>query len=280
MAAWNADIVGVEHSDVARVGTESNVQVDLSLGRPVTWSGFNDDYCRTRVVVGGIDLEIVVFIDGVESGKTTHCAGTLGGGSERSYNVQYDVPSTPGVYDVNIRVVGAGSGDVEATYTFGLEVQEESDPQYNLTISAPSAVDARESFSVEALITCENGDCPQESWELMVAGESIDDGTIDFVNLEQQKFTYGPEGVWINEPGDHTVTLEVGSKSTQTTITVRETGNDPPFDPLPGDGGGNGGNGGGRDIPWAAVALAGGLALSSRGDGGSPDDVTEGESNA
>lgn len=221
-----------------------------------------------------MDAVAAVYIDGVQIDGQKKCVKR---NTEATFTLDIDAPSAGGSYNITIEIKGANTNEIEAIYRGTITVPEPDpvDPTYTVNVEAPGSVDARENFEVRGYASCSDGDCPKKDWRLLVAGETVKSGSSDLADGEEIIKSAGPDGLFINESGSKKVVFEVGSKSATTTVTVNEI--DPPYDPLPGDGGGGGGNGdGGRNIPWAAVALAGGLALSGADDGGSPDSVTDG----
>lgn len=245
MVDWNAQIINIEHSSLVQADSTSNVQIDVETY--AAFPSFNEldpDHCFRYVLMSGIKLGVRVLVDGVERGKVENCVEMR---SVNAFVVEYDTPSAPGTYDLDVEVYGYGSGEVVATYAAAIEVPSEPDPPaHDISLDAPSHVEVGEPFSINAETCCVGpGDCPSADAKLRLTSRerpTIREETV--VVGEGECVQLGGSGIVATKPGDHKIAVIVGDETASRDITVRER-SDSPIKPGPGDG-----------INWKLLAAA------------------------
>lgn len=203
------------------------------------------DNCSYNLTVGGVGVNVTATMVGTVQDSATQCVpnALFGGPNTEQVTLGFDAPTNPDPYEVLIEARGNVSGNLYASETVTIDVldpnpPEPPDPSYDAVIeTAPSSVVQGENFQIHATATCNNGPCPEVDHRLAVGGVELASGTMELADDEQFSITVGPEEVFINSPGEHVVTWEVGNDSESQTLTVDEREIDqgdypaPPEDP-------------------------------------------------
>ena len=223
MADFDVQLMNVAHSELVFPGAESSVSLDVFIDTPFLFTEFNPDACSRYLVLVGVDLGISVLVDGEERGHKTDCAPQ---DAERSYIVPYDAPEEPGHHSLTVEFYGRGSGEVVTRYESAIEVADpdpiEPDPEYDVTVASPASVEQGEEFRFDVAVECLNADCPETGTETVVANERIESGVIQLDAGEVTNLAYGPDEMWINDPGEHTISYRLGDSTGSDEIVVTE----------------------------------------------------------